>query len=86
MREIEKMKLTNNSNIIVYGHDRDEFENPSTLTFLSKLKNVKFIDFSSSLCEGKTMTGNNPFHFFDQIYHYRKDDLLFLHEVVTQHR
>ena len=59
MREIEKMKLTNNSNIIVYGHDRDEFENPSTLTFLSKLKNVKFIDFSSSLCEGKTMTGGD---------------------------
>tara|TARA_B110000858_G_scaffold165198_1_gene191733 strand:- start:208 stop:573 length:366 start_codon:yes stop_codon:yes gene_type:complete len=59
MREIEKMKLTNNSNIIVYGHDRDEFENPSTLTFLSKLKRIKFIDLSSSLCEGKTMIGED---------------------------
>ena len=29
------------------------------LAFLSKLKNVKFIDFRSSLCEGKTMTGGD---------------------------
>jgi predicted esterase len=56
-REIAKMKLSDSSNIIVYSHDRDEFENTSTLTFLSKLNNIGFIDLSSSLCKGKTMTG-----------------------------
>ncbi len=59
MREIEKMKLTNNSNIIVYSHEGDDYENPSTLAFLSKLKKIKFIDLSSSLCEGKFMTGGD---------------------------
>ena len=58
-REIAKMKLSDRSNIIVYSHDRDEFENPSTLTFLSKLNNIGFIDLSSSLCKGKTMTGGD---------------------------
>ena len=58
-REIAKMKLSDSSNIIVYSHDRDEFENPSTLTFLSKLNNIGFIDLSSSLCKGKTMTGGD---------------------------
>ena len=58
-REIAKMKLSDSSNIIVYSHDRDEFENPSTLTFLSKLNNIEFIDLSSSLCKGKTMTGGD---------------------------
>jgi hypothetical protein len=58
-REIAKMKLSDSSNIIVYSHDRDEFENPSTLTFLSKLNNIGFIDLSSSLCNGKTMTGGD---------------------------
>ena len=58
-REIAKMKLSDSSNIIVYSHDRDEFENPSTLTFLFKLNNIGFIDLSSSLCKGKTMTGGD---------------------------
>ena len=58
-REIAKMKLSDSSNIIVYSHDRDEFENTSTLTFLSKLNNIGFIDLSSSLCKGKTMTGGD---------------------------
>lgn len=58
-REIAKMKLSDSSNIIVYSHDRDEFENPSTLTFLSKLDNIGFIDLSSSLCKGKIMTGGD---------------------------
>ena len=58
-REIAKMKLSDSSNIIVYSHDRDEFESPSTLTFLSKLNNIGFIDLSSSLCKGKTMTGGD---------------------------
>jgi len=58
-REIAKMKLSDSSNIIVYSHDRDEFESPSTLTFLSKLNNIEFIDLSSSLCKGKTMTGGD---------------------------
>ena len=58
-REIAKMKLSDSSNIIVYSHDRDEFESPSTLTFLSKLNNIEFIYLSSSLCKGKTMTGGD---------------------------
>ena len=59
IREIEKMKLSNSSNILVYGHNQDAYETPDTLTFLSRLDNIKLVDLSSTLCEGEMMTGGD---------------------------
>ena len=58
-----KISLLNLNNlkqpILAYSHDGDDFSNPTTLSFLSKLDLVNFIDYSSSDCEGQIMTGGD---------------------------
>ena len=43
--------------ILIYAHEKDDFENTKTLSFLSNSKTVKFIDLSDTKCKGKVMLG-----------------------------
>ena len=43
--------------ILIYVHEKDNFENTKTLSFLSNSKTVKFIDLSDTKCKGKVMLG-----------------------------
>ncbi|MDA1284092.1 MAG: hypothetical protein O3C61_04120, partial [Proteobacteria bacterium] len=51
------MDLNDDKNILVYSQNKDDFEDPETLKFLSDLNLIKFINMGSSTCEGKLMTG-----------------------------
>ena len=57
---INLMELDNLENILVFSHNKDRWETPKTLSFLSSLKTVKFIDLSDLGCEGKVTV--NGYH------------------------
>ena len=44
---------------MVYAHSKDSYETPKTLSFLSDLSTVTFIDISGLDCKGKTMLGKD---------------------------
>ena len=50
---INLMELSDLTNELVYSHNKDKFEIPETLFFLSNLSSVKFIDLSTSGCKGE---------------------------------
>ena len=54
---ISVMNLTNLKNTMVYAHSKDSYEKPKTLSFLSDLSTVTFIDISGLDCKGKAMLG-----------------------------
>ena len=54
---ISLMNLTNLKNTMVYAHSKDSYETPKTLSFLSDLSTVTFIDISGLDCKGKAMLG-----------------------------
>ena len=54
---ISFMDLTNLKNTMVYAHSKDSYETPKTLSFLSDLSTVTFVDISGLDCKGKTMLG-----------------------------
>ena len=56
---ISLMELSNLTNELVFAHDKDKYETPETLAFLSNLNSVKFIDLSGSGCKGKVTLGGN---------------------------
>jgi hypothetical protein len=51
------IKVDELDNVLVYAHEKDVFENTKTLSFLSNLKTVRFIDLSDTKCKGKVMLG-----------------------------
>jgi len=52
-----KLKLENLKNALVFAHNKDHYETPKSLSFLSNLKSIKFVDISGLDCKGKTMLG-----------------------------
>tara|TARA_B100000767_G_C19646881_1_gene484971 strand:- start:70 stop:630 length:561 start_codon:yes stop_codon:yes gene_type:complete len=56
---ISLINVSTLKNILVYVHEKDVFENTKTLSFLSNLKTVKFIDLSDTKCKGKVMRGGH---------------------------
>ena len=50
---INLMELSDLTNELVYSHNKDKFDIPETLFFLSNLSSVKFIDLSKSGCKGE---------------------------------
>ena len=56
---ISYMKLENLKNELVFAHDKDHFETPKTLSFLSNLKSIKFVDISELDCKGKATLGKD---------------------------
>jgi len=50
---ISLMKLSSLGNVLVFAHDKDKYETPESLSFLSSLSSVKFIDLTNSGCKGK---------------------------------
>ena len=54
---ISYMKLENLKNELVFAHDKDHYETPKTLSFLSNLKSIKFVDISGLDCKGKEKLG-----------------------------
>ena len=54
---IDLMKLVNLNNILVFGHEKDRYETPATLKFLSDLSSINFVDISNSGCAGKLTLG-----------------------------
>ena len=54
---ISIMKLNNLENILVTAHKKDKYENPKSLSFLSEVKEVNFLDLSNSGCKGKITLG-----------------------------
>jgi len=51
--KISLIKLEKLGKVLVYSHDKDSFETPETLSFLSNSKAVQFIDLSDTSCKGK---------------------------------
>ena len=51
------MKLENLKNALVFAHNKDHYETPKSLSFLSNLKSIKFVDISGLDCEGKAKLG-----------------------------
>ena len=51
------MKLENLKNELVFAHDKDHYETPKTLSFLSNLKSIKFVDISGLDCKGTAKLG-----------------------------
>ncbi len=45
------------SKVLIYAHEKDPYENTKTLSFLSEVKTVRFIDLSDTKCKKKTMLG-----------------------------
>ena len=54
---ISYMKLENLKNELVFAHDKDHYETPKTLSFLSNLKSIKFVDISGLDCKGEAKLG-----------------------------
>ena len=54
---ISYMKLENLKNELVFAHDKDHYETPKTLSFLSNLKSIKFVDISGLDCKGTAKLG-----------------------------
>jgi len=48
--EIKILKSNNRLNALVFSDEKDEFETPTSLSFLSELNDLKFIDFTNSSC------------------------------------
>ena len=53
------MNLENLKNELVFSHNKDNFETPKTLSFLSNLKSIKFLDISGLDCKGKLTLGKD---------------------------
>ena len=51
------MKLENLKNALVFAHNKDHYETPKSLSFLSNLKSIKFVDISGLDCKGKAKLG-----------------------------
>ena len=51
--KISLIKLEKLGKVLVYSHNKDDFETPETLSFLSNSKAVQFIDLSDTSCKGK---------------------------------
>ena len=51
------MKLENLKNALVFAHNKDHYETPKSLSFLSNLKSIKFVDLSGLDCKGETKLG-----------------------------
>ena len=51
------IKLDKLDNVLVYSHNLDDHETPKTLSFLSNLDVVQFVDLSNSGCKGKLLPG-----------------------------
>ena len=51
--KISLIKLEKLGKVLVYSHNKDSFETPETLSFLSNSKAVQFIDLSDTSCKGK---------------------------------
>ena len=56
---INLMKLENLKNELVFSHNKDHFETPKTLFFLSNLKSIKFIDISGLDCKENLTLGKS---------------------------
>ena len=54
---ISIMNLENLKNTMVYSHSKDSYETPTTLSFLSDLSTVTFVDISGLDCKGTLMLG-----------------------------
>ena len=55
--KISLIKLEKLGKVLVYSHNKDNYETPETLSFLSNLKAVQFIDLSDTSCKGKAKFG-----------------------------
>ena len=51
---INLMNLPNLGNVLVFSHDKDHYETSETLSFLSNLNSVKFINLTELDCKGTT--------------------------------
>ena len=51
--KISLIKLEKLGKVLVYSHNKDNYETPETLSFLSNSKAVQFIDLSDTSCKGK---------------------------------
>ena len=54
---ISYMKLENLKNELVFAHDKDHYETTKTLSFLSNLKSIKFVDITGLDCKGTATLG-----------------------------
>ena len=55
--KISLIKLEKLGKVLVYSHNKDGFETPETLSFLSNSKAVQFIDLSDTSCKGEAKFG-----------------------------
>ena len=55
--KISLIKLEKLGKVLVYSHNKDDFETPETLSFLSNSKAVQFINLSDTSCKGKVTFG-----------------------------
>ena len=55
--KISLIKLEKLGKVLVYSHNKDSYETPETLSFLSNSKAVQFIDLSDTSCKGKVTFG-----------------------------
>ena len=55
--KISLIKVEQLENVLVYGHDKDDHENPQTSKFLSNSSYVKFLNVSDTNCKKKIKTG-----------------------------
>ena len=51
------IKLENLKNALVFAHNKDHYETPKSLSFLSNLKSIKFVDISGLDCKGEAKLG-----------------------------
>ena len=51
------MKLENLKNALVFAHNKDHYETPKSLSFLSNLKSIKFVDITGLDCKGTAKLG-----------------------------
>jgi len=49
--------LPNLKNVLIFSHNKDKYETPESLSFLSNSDSANFIDTSNSKCKRKTMLG-----------------------------
>ena len=55
--KISLIKLEKLGKVLVYSHNKDSYETPETLSFLSNSKAVQFINLSDTSCKGKVTFG-----------------------------
>tara|TARA_B110001452_G_C15095097_1_gene381902 strand:+ start:178 stop:795 length:618 start_codon:yes stop_codon:yes gene_type:complete len=83
---INLINFANLKNIIVFSHNKNKYETPKSLSFLSNSDSVNFKDSSSSRCKGKVILGG--YHgitltkCFAEMDSYQKEIIKFLESIL----